>query len=105
MNRVGEPSRRARLAVSAVSGGVLAMIWSGVWYAAVATRRGNTAPPGVAGYQVLFAAGLIATLVGFVYLRRRRLSVIDGSSAHHALPAAPGPARPQYLAQTEQARL
>lgn len=108
MHRVGSPSRRARAAVTAVSGGILAMIWSGVWYAAVASRRGNTAPPeGVAGYHLLFAAGLVAAVVGFVYLRRRKLSVIDGSSMHTALPLQADSPRDQYYsqAQPQQVRL
>lgn len=85
MQRVGRPGRRVRIAVTAVSGGMLAIIWSGVWY--VASRRGTISPTnGLAGYQVLFGIGLAAALVGFAHLRYRKLSVIDGSSLYTALP-------------------
>ena len=86
MPGVSRPSRRAKVAVTAVSGGLLAMIWSGVWYAAVTSGRAEATPRVIAGCQLVFAAGLVAAVTGFVYLRRRRLSVLDGSTTHLALP-------------------
>ncbi len=100
MPRIGGPSGRAKAAVTAVSGGLLAMIWSSVWYAAVASGRADASPRVLIVCQAIFAAGLAASVAGFIYLRRRRLSVIDGSTTHVPLPpASDPPAGPVALAQ------
>ena len=88
--------------VGVVVGLLFAVLSYLFWYVAVVTRRGNTTPSeGIAGYHILFAAGLAAAVVGFVYLRRRKLSVIDGSSLHTALPFQSELPRDQYYRQTQ----
>jgi len=84
MSDVSGTSRRAKLAVWAVSGGLLAMIWSGVWYAAVTSGRGEATPTVLNLCRGIFVTGLVASILGFVYLRRRRLRILDGSSSVHA---------------------
>ena len=88
MTATGRATRRGKTAVVAVSGGILAIIWSGVWYAAMTTGRLEASANARTGCQVLCVGGLATAVVGFLYLRANRLSVVDGSTTelHTPLP-------------------
>ena len=89
MTATGRASRRGRVAAVAVSGGILAIIWSGVWYAAITTGRLASTPQAETASRVLSVGGLLAAGLGITYLRVNRLSVVDGSATevHVSLPA------------------
>lgn len=97
MTAENRPSRAARVAVSALTGGLLAVIWSGVWYAAIRTNRYGANSWQTMGCAAAFAAGLLAAVGGLLYLRLRGLSITDGSHMTPSLPAGPLPAdRPTH---------
>jgi hypothetical protein len=77
--------RMDRIAVGLVSGGLVALIWCGVWYAALVGGRSSPARWKTTACAGSAAAGLTASVTGAIYLRSRRLSLIDGSSLHVAL--------------------
>lgn len=89
MSGAGGPTRRVNAAVAGVSGGGLAMIWSAVWYAAIASGRAEASAWTLNACRVLFVVGCVAATTGFFYLRTNRRSVFDGSHVHAALPPDP----------------
>ena len=76
------PVRHGKLAVVGLSGGVLAMIWGGVWYVALASGRIQVTTLAQVASQVVFFAGLSAAVIAFLYLWANKLSVVDGSATH-----------------------
>lgn len=83
----GETARRGKFAVAGLSGGVLAMIWGGVWYVAMASGRAQSSPQARIGCQVVFFAGVTVAVAAFFYLWANKLSVVDGSATHvHSVP-------------------
>lgn len=89
------PGRVARVAAGGLSGGLLLMIWSGVWYAAVVAGKSAPAEWKPLACLAGFVVGLALAVGGFAYLRSRRLSLADGSVTHEtpALPSDPATAR------------
>lgn len=79
-------TRWGRLAVTGLSVGGLATIWGGVWYFAMATGRLTPSEQALVGSRMVFASGLVSTVVAFAYLRANKLSVLDGSTTQE-LPA------------------
>lgn len=72
MAEARDPNRLDRAVVGVISGGLLAVIWSGVWQAALRTGRDQAATWKLTTSGALLAGGLAAVVCGLVYQWRRK---------------------------------
>jgi hypothetical protein len=79
--------RSGRLAAGVLSGGVLVMIWSAVWYEALQTGRAAVAGWQTTASQIGFFGGAAVAAAALVYLRACRPSVQNGQQATARQPA------------------